>query len=211
MDVLPTGDGLPDDEPWFEFDITPPASLTADDFHMIPISNLAQKDRRLSDYHARILVSPPTPDDPSGWPYCVIEGSDGQPLSCRLWRLWIRYQQVPMIGELRYEHEYGWMEVIYHPLWFQQRATVKESEKTSRGLAILLDRIQRPGRPRQQGPTHETREEWQHVIQQARDRLQRRGISGKPAVAKQLGVPRSTFYLVLSRFPGLWEATETRP
>jgi hypothetical protein len=55
MPILPHDP--PDDEPWFQFDITPPANLTRDDFYLDDITRVTRIDFHLTSYLARICVS----------------------------------------------------------------------------------------------------------------------------------------------------------
>jgi hypothetical protein len=144
-----------DDEPWFDVEMPRPPNVPESFLpatYEIPHHILCVLDRRLSDYRARIMLSELTPDDPSDWARFTVDWPGLPREEYRLWRLWVRYRDAPMIGELQYVAGYGWMDTVYRPHWFPRMATTKEYEKTARGLDLLLQRIQRPGRE----PTYQT-------------------------------------------------------
>jgi hypothetical protein len=129
MDIPLSGHLLSDDEPWFEFTISPPANLPYElHFQVIDVPHVDRIDRRLLDYHVRLLVSELTPEDPSDWPAFVVDWQEQPQQQWRLWRLWVRYHDAPMIGELQYVSGYGWRRSIV-PTGFRASRPLRSMRK----------------------------------------------------------------------------------
>jgi hypothetical protein len=154
-------------------------------------------------------VSQVTPEDPSDWPAFVLDWPGAPTREWRLWRLWVRYRDAPIIGELQHVAQYGWMDTIYRPHWFPRLATTEEYEKTARGLDLMLLRIRRPGHPPGGGTSFESREVFERKLREAQGIVRRRveGSLKKRAVARQMGIAPSTLYSYLKQYPGIWGGT----
>jgi hypothetical protein len=198
-----------------------PQDITADDFFppgAVPVvSDLADgtrpaqlfelphihlTDPRLQGFRVKLLLSDPlTTDVPDT--LCTLKETGQQ---WRLWRIWLRRPHVPLLGELRYEIGWGWVEVTYHPTWTGRRATPEECAELSRGLAYLQQVIPRQGHPVGTGRSFASREEFVQDLRQAKRRIrQRHGQLKKRLVSHEMGISPMTFYAYLRRFPGSWE------
>jgi hypothetical protein len=151
----------PDNEPWPEIDIRFPPSLP-DDFAMgiYALEPPEALDPRLKEYRLRLLLSTPTPDDPSPWVIFVIgfPGETAPRYTWRLWRIWLRWREAPILGELRFDETSGWVSSTIAPQVFQPAATRQEEERTHYGLRLLRQQIPRPGRRRRFSTAEECRE-----------------------------------------------------
>jgi hypothetical protein len=204
MNVLSARLGFPHDEFWSLAQLLMPEPLARSlQWQFSEPQNIHHTDPRLRGYRVLLLLSELTPTDPTDWPTCTLESSGQQ---WRLWRLWLRYRESPLLGELQYAAEQGWLEVIYHPTWLARRATPQEYAKVSAGLAHVQQVIRRPGHPLGTGKSFESREEFQQALRKAQDIERRRhGRLRKRAVAQRMGMAPSTFYDYLRQYPGVWE------
>jgi hypothetical protein len=145
MDVLSTTLGVPGHDFWPVAQLQMPESLAkALQWRFYEPKSIYHTDPRLREYRTLLLLSELTPNDPTDWVTITDEASGQQ---SRLWRVWLRYREAPLLGELQYVAEHGWQEVIYHPTWLERRATPREYMKVSQGLAYLRQLIRRRGRP----------------------------------------------------------------
>jgi hypothetical protein len=205
----------PDDEFWagLQLNLNLPAPL-AESLHVRIVNayNLIPTDRRLQGYQARVVISDLTPEDPTDWARCIDDATRQQ---FRLWEIYVRYQQSPLLGELRYEANRGWIEIIYHPTWLTRRATPDEYEKLSRGLAIMQQVYPRPGKPRGTksswiGPFQDIETFIRHVDDYIRQVHMHGGILTKDTIAKHLNISVSTLERSLSNAGLKWKDIKVR-
>jgi hypothetical protein len=156
----------------------------------------------LQGFRVKLLLSDPlTTDVPET--LCTLKETGQQ---WRLWRIWLRRPHVPLLGELRYEIGWGWVELTYHPTWTGRRATPEECAELSRGLAYLQQLIPRQGHPEGFGRIFDSRDSFARELRTARAIVggRHRRVT-KRRVAQQMGLAASTLEVYLLRFPGVWE------
>jgi hypothetical protein len=164
--------------------------------------DLRLTDPRLQGFRLKILLSDPLPTD-APETLCTRQETGQQ---WRLWRIWLRRPHVPLLGELRYEIGWGWVELTYHPTWTGRRATPEEFAELSRGLAYIQQAIRPPGHPTGTGKSFPSREEFIESLRQAKTNVRHRhGQVRKRIIIREMGLSSSTFYTYLRDHPGSWE------
>jgi hypothetical protein len=205
MHVLSSVPGSPDDEFWPIVQLhlaNLPEGFPP--FEIKELLNIYHTDPRLQGYRVKLLYSERSPTDP---PDCAVMTDDATGQQWRLWRLWVRYEPLPLVGELQDTPGRGWMEVIYHPTWWAGQASPEDYEKLARGLFYIRQIIRRPGHPEGSGKSFESSEVFERKLREALAIVRRRSSSGKVSkrdVAKQMGIAPSTLYAYLKAYPGVW-------
>jgi hypothetical protein len=145
MHMLSSVPSSPDDELWPIVHLhlpTLPEGLPP--FEYKELLNIHHTDSRLQGYRVKIVTSEHSPTDPADG---AILTDDATGRQWRLWRLWVRYEPLPLVGELQYMEGQGWLETIYHPTWWAGEATPEDYQKLARGLFYVRHLIRKRGKP----------------------------------------------------------------
>jgi hypothetical protein len=205
MYTLSSVPSSPDDELWPIAHLhlpTPPEGLPSFEFYE-PL-NIHHTDPRLQGYRVKIVRSARSPMDP---PDCLVVTDDATGQQWRFWQLWVRYDPLPLVGQLQYMEGQGWLQAVYHPTWWAGEATPENYQTLARGLFYVRQLVRRSGHPTGAGKSFESRDVFERKLREAQAIVRRRHSSGKVikrAVAKQMGIAPSTLYSYLKEHPGVW-------
>jgi hypothetical protein len=151
-------------------------------------------DQRLNGAQLIFLLAGPPPDAQNRLPVPVIPMHGHREKGWQLWRVWLKWPESSVIGEIRFEPGYGW---VATPI-IRPGDTRREIDRIVHGLAILQRWVPPLGRPpgkrdKRVGPFTDVESFLDHARRQ-RDHWRRRPMTfTQESLARELGMTEDTF------------------